>query len=61
MENDGKPETIFTRRISRREAVKAGGIAALGLAFSDPVIRTIRARPLFASASVQAGGSPSPW
>ena len=37
-----EPEVrILTRRITRRQAVKAGGIAALGLAFSKPIISSL--------------------
>ena len=45
-----EPE-IQKRRISRRDAIKAGGIAAVGLAFSKPVIETIYPRPAFAQLS----------
>ena len=42
---------ILRRRISRRTAIKAGGVAAVGLAFSKPVIETIYPRPAFAQMS----------
>ena len=45
-----EPE-IQKRRISRRDAIKAGGIAAVGLAFSKPVIETIYPKAAFAQAS----------
>ena len=46
------------KRISRRRAIKAGGIAAVGLVFSKPVIETIRPKPAFANYGVQPS-SPS--
>ena len=42
------------RRMTRRQVIKAGGLAALGLAFSKPIIDTIRPTPLFAN---YGGGS----
>jgi hypothetical protein len=44
------------QRISRRDALKAGGIAAVGLAFSKPLIETLRPRTAFASLSPIPGG-----
>ena len=46
---DGKAEAILKRRITRRQAIKAGGIAAVGLVFSKPLIETIRPKPAFAN------------
>ena len=44
-----EPEVSFLkRRISRRQAIKAGGIAAAGLILSKPLIETVRPRPAFA-------------
>jgi hypothetical protein len=40
--------------ISRRSAIKAGGIAALGLAFSKPIIQTVYPQPAFAQLSAVA-------
>ena len=37
------------QRITRRQAIKAGGIAAIGLVFSKPVIETIRPKSAFAN------------
>ena len=34
--------------ITRRQAIKLGGIVAVGLIFSKPIIDTIRPTPLFA-------------
>ena len=51
MEPDNQPEKITQRRISRRAAIKAGGIAAVGLAFSKPLIETIYPKSAFAQAS----------
>ena len=42
-------------RLTRRQVVKAGALAALGLAFSKPLIDTIRPLPLFSQY-----GNPSP-
>lgn len=36
------------RKVTRRQVLKAGGIAALGLTFSKPIIDTIRPTPVFA-------------
>ena len=44
-------QTLLEKRISRRDALKAGGITALGLAFSRPVIQTIHPRPASANLS----------
>ena len=33
--------------ISRRQLIKASGIAALGLSFSAPLIQTVSAKPAF--------------
>ena len=37
------------RRISRRQAIKLGGLATLGLAFHKPVIETIKPTQIFAN------------
>ena len=42
---------LIQSRVSRRTALKAGGIAALGLAFSKPLIQTIYPQPAFAQLS----------
>jgi hypothetical protein len=44
-------QTLLQKRISRRDAMKAGGIAAVGLAFSKPIIETIHPRPASANLS----------
>lgn len=38
-------------RVSRRDMLRAGGVAALGLAFAKPVISTIAPPPVYASIS----------
>ena len=48
MEKEEPEVRILTRRITRRQAVKAGGIAALGLAFSKPIISSLQPPPAFA-------------
>ena len=45
----GKADAFLKRRISRRQAIKVGGLAAVGLAFSKPLLETIRPKPAFAS------------
>lgn len=47
-------------RITRRQAIKAGGVAALGLAFSKPIVDTLRPRPVSANVSFGTGGNPVP-
>lgn len=39
---------LLAKQITRRDAIKAGGIAAVGLAFSKPLIETIYPKPAFA-------------
>jgi len=52
MENQEQhPQSLIQRRVSRRAALKAGGIAAVGLAFSKPLIQTIYPQPAFAQLS----------
>ena len=51
MEPENQQVNILGRRISRRSTIKAGGIAALGLAFGKPVIQTLHPRPAFAQLS----------
>ncbi|MCH8282461.1 MAG: hypothetical protein IIC96_17500 [Chloroflexi bacterium] len=41
MDKEELEAQILKRRITRRQAVKAGGIAALGLAFSKPIISSL--------------------
>ena len=60
METAGESGGVLTRRISRRNAIKAGGIAALGLAFSKPLINTIRPPPAFAQVTGPPGETPPP-
>ena len=49
------------KRITRRQAIKVGGIAAIGLVFSKPVIETIRPKPAFAQYKVpDPPGGPAP-
>lgn len=48
-------EHYLKRRITRRQALKAGGIAALGLIYAKPIIDTIRPTPVFANYG--SGGS----
>lgn len=41
--------TYMAKRVTRRNAIKAGGIAAVGLAFSRPLIETIAPKPAYAT------------
>lgn len=50
----------LTSKISRRQAIKAGGLAALGLAFSQPIISTIAPKPAFADYG-GSGCTPGYW
>ena len=48
--NPEEPRTgPLSRKISRRQAIKIGGLATLGLAFHKPVIETIRPTQIFAN------------
>ena len=47
-------------RVTRRDALKMGGAAALGIAFSKPIIRSVTPRPAFASYDPTATGSGGP-
>jgi hypothetical protein len=40
-----------TKRLSRRQLLKAGGVTALGFTFTTPVIQTVMAKPAFSSYS----------
>ena len=51
MESEKQQEHMLERRITRRSAIKAGGIAAVGLAFSKPIIETIHPPTAFAQSS----------
>lgn len=50
-EQEDRIASHLQKRISRRQAMRAGGIAALGLAFSKPIIDTIRPQSAYASVS----------
>lgn len=41
----------LTTRVTRRQVMKAGGIAALGLAFTKPVVETLRPKTAWAQVS----------
>ena len=55
MESEHQKERMLERRITRRSAIKAGGIAAVGLAFSKPVIETLHPGPAFAQMTPGGG------
>lgn len=48
-------------RFTRRQAVKAGGLAAMGLVFSKPIIETIRPKSAFASYGIAVGRPSLEW
>lgn len=50
----------LSSKISRRQAIKAGGLAALGLAFSKPIVSTIMPTPAFANYAT-SGCTPGFW
>ncbi|MFQ6029004.1 MAG: 6-bladed beta-propeller [Dehalococcoidia bacterium] len=60
MEPEIQQGDILGRRITRRSAIKAGGIAAVGLAFSRPIIETITPHPAFAQMSPAPTLTPIP-
>ena len=47
-QKEEKVRSYLRNKITRRQALKAGGLAALGLAFSKRIIDTIRPTPIFA-------------
>ncbi|MFQ6029572.1 MAG: hypothetical protein ACE5Q6_19015, partial [Dehalococcoidia bacterium] len=52
MENQEQtPKNPMRRTVTRRTALKAGGVAAVGLAFSKPLIETVYPQPAFAQLS----------
>ena len=59
-ENEKHVEQYLKHLITRRQAIKAGGLTALGLAFSKPVIKTIYPNALFASSYGGGSSAPSP-
>ena len=60
---EAKPKVTkyLETRITRRQAVKVGGVAALGLVFSKPIIETIRPTPAFASYQMKVGKPSIEW
>ena len=60
MESEQQREHMLERLITRRSAIKAGGIAAVGLAFSKPIIHTIHPGPTFNPGPAFAQSSPPP-
>ena len=54
--NQERAIKYLNRAVTRRQAIKAGGIAAVGLAFSKPLIETLYPKPAFANYAV---GRPS--
>ena len=62
MSGSGKKEerSRLHSRLTRRQVIKAGGVAALGLAFSKPIVETLRPKPASANVSFIPGGSPGP-
>jgi hypothetical protein len=55
---------LLSRPITRRQAIMAGGIAVVGLAFSKPLIETVMPKPAFANYVTNGGGgscTPGYW
>ena len=51
----------LNQHITRRQAIKVGGIAAIGLVFSAPLIQTLRPRSAFAGGNYRnAATAPGP-
>lgn len=48
-EKGSNGDRFLKRNLSRREAIRLGGIAVLGLAFTKPAIETIYPKPAFAN------------
>jgi hypothetical protein len=48
MEKEEPVVKFLKQRINRRQAIKVGGLATLGLVFSKPLIEAIRPMPAFA-------------
>ena len=51
---------VLSREVSRRKALQVGGVAALGLAFSKPLVTSILPRPAFAGAGYGPPTFPCP-
>ena len=49
LEGQDISSAVIQRGLTRRDAVRLGGIAALGLTFSKPLIQTIIPKPAFAA------------
>ena len=60
-ERRGPVALRLNRRVTRRQAIKAGGIAVIGLVFSTPVINTFRPKPVFANYFIPSGCTPGYW
>ena len=58
--NQERTIKYLNRAVTRRQAIKAGGIAAVGLAFSKPLIETLYPKPAFAN-YVAKGCTPGFW
>ena len=58
--NQEKTIKYLNRAITRRQAIRAGGIAVVGLAFSKPLIETILPKPAFANYIAQSTPTPGP-
>ena len=59
--NQERAIKYLNRAVTRRQAIKAGGIAAVGLAFSKPLIETIMPKPAFAQYVRLIGCTPGFW
>lgn len=61
MESRHEQSRYLEHRITRRQAIKAGGLIALGLVFHKPIIETIVPKPAFANYVGGQGCTPGFW
>jgi len=60
MDKHGRAAEYLKRQLTRRQALRAGGLTALGLVFSKPIIETIRPLPAFAQYAPSPTPTPTP-
>ena len=64
MEKEEPVVRFLKQRINRRQAIKVGGLASLGLVFSNPLIEAIHPKPAFANyinSNTHSGSSTADW
>ena len=59
-DNIREKRSPMNSKLTRRQVIKAGGVAALGLVFSKPIVQTLRPKPVSANVSFNAGGGINP-